>query len=47
MVHKIKLSSSNFDFLNMHISHGNFSRHLCDVIGVNWSMKRESVKALD
>ena len=47
MPHILSFSSSNFEFLNMHISLGNFSRHMCDVIGVNRSMKRESVKALD
>ena len=47
MLHILSFSSSNFEFLNMHISLGNFSRHMCDVIGVNRSMKRESVKALD
>ena len=47
MLHILSFSSSNFEFLNMHISLGNFSRHMCDVIGVNRSMKRECVKALD
>ena len=41
MLHILSFSSSNFEFLNMHISLGNFSRHMCDVIGVNRSMKRE------
>ena len=41
MLHRLSFSSSNFEFLNMHISLGNFSRHMCDVIGVNRSMKRE------
>ena len=47
MLHISSFSSSNFEFLNMHISLDNFSCHMCDVIGVNRSMKREYVKALD
>ena len=47
MLQILSYSSSNFEFLNMHISLVNFSRHMCDVIGVNRSMKRESVKVLD
>ena len=47
MLHILSFSSSNFEFLNTHISLGKFLRHMCDVIGVNRSMKRESVKALD
>ena len=47
MLHVFSFSSSKFEFLNMHVSIGNFSRHMYDVIGVNRSMKRESVKALD
>ena len=47
MLHVLSFSSSKFEFLNMHISLSNFSRHMCDVIGVNRSMKQESVKALD
>ena len=47
MLHILSFRSSNFEFLSMNISLGNLSRHICDVICVNRSMTRESVKALD
>ena len=40
------LAVQSLNFSIVHILLGNFSRHICDVISVNWSMKRESVKGL-
>ena len=45
-LHVLSFGSSKFEFRNMHILLGKFSRHMCDVIGVNQSMKRGGVKAL-
>ena len=45
MLHVLSFSSSKFEFHNMHYLLSNFLRHMCDVIGVNRSMKQESMKA--